>query len=314
MSRVIRSSMAVVLLLSFTGCSEQTLIVPTTEILNTPTAIPSLVEPGSAAAPPSEIPTAVATAAAPTLPADFSPILYGKRYDANTFFILLGGVQGDIWVAPELAAAQLAGIPAAGYDVYPFTRNHFQVRGAAPQFSPPYRIYTVGTETTVAEAGMVAVAQGWPILQRDIQEITADNELYRQVILDWLAAEGVAEPELGALRVLRVDLEGDGVNEIFLSATRLDESQHTTQAGDYSLILMRRTVGNEVLTVPITGEIYSSPEPEITYPRTYSLANFLDLNRDGVLEVIVEIAGWEKAGAIIYQIDEGEIIESLRVE
>jgi len=74
---------------------------------------------------------------------------------------------------------------------------------------------------------------------------------------------------------------------------------------------MRKVVGNDAVTIPIVGDVYHSQEPEITYPLTYSLANFIDLNQDGNLEVVVDIRKWEKFGAIIYQIDGQDVIQSL---
>ena len=54
--------------------------------------------------------------------------------------------------------------------------------------------------------------------------------------------------------------------------------------------------------------------PEITYPRTYSLANFIDLNQDGRLEVIVEIQKWEGFGARVFQIDGEDVLPALSAE
>ncbi|HSL46188.1 MAG TPA: hypothetical protein VK897_22325 [Anaerolineales bacterium] len=280
------------------------------------TTTPSPLPPESTltAASPENIATLAATATAPLMPVDFSPILYGKKFDANTFFILLGGIQGSLWVTPDLAAVQFVHIPTPAYDVYTLAKGKFEVQGYAPEFSPTSKIYSVRTNGSLDEVGMVGVVQGWPVVQRDVQELAADNQLYGQIILDWLTAEGIAEPQLDILHIFRVDIEGDGAEEIFLSATHLDGSQHTTQAGDYSIVLMRKVVGNEALTRPIVGDIYHSAEAEITYPRTYSLANFIDLNKDGILEVIVDVQRWEKAGAIIFQIDGDDVIESLRVE
>jgi hypothetical protein len=248
------------------------------------------------------------------MPMDFSPILYGKKYDANTFFLVLGGLQGEVWLAPDRAALQFEHIPAQQYDVYTFAQNRFQVQGDPPAFSPPYRIYTVATEATVDEGGMVAVARGWQVLQRVVAELDPNNELYRQIVRDWLAAEGVAAPQPATLQIVRADIEGDGVDEIFISATHLDGSQHMTRSGDYSVVLMRKVSGNEVLTLPIVGDVYTSAEEELTYPRSYTLANFIDLNRDGILEVVVDIQRWEGFGAVVYQIDGQSVIESLRAE
>jgi hypothetical protein len=246
--------------------------------------------------------------------ANFSPILYGKKFDANTFFLLLGGVQEGTWVAPDIAAKQFRNIPASQYDIYTFTKGKFQVQGYAPEFSPTSKNYSLRTDVTLNEVGMIGVGQGWDILQGDVQVLSPDNEIYRQDVLDWLRAEGISAPEIGTLHIYRVDIESDGVDEIFLSAAHLDESQHTTKAGDYSVVLMRKVAGNNAVTRPIVADIYDSQEAEITYPRTYSLANFIDLNQDGVLEVVVDVQRWEGVGARVYQINGQDILEVLKVE
>jgi hypothetical protein len=80
------------------------------------------------------------------------------------------------------------------------------------------------------------------------------------------------------------------------------------------MILMRKVVGNDAVTLPIVADVYHSRELEMTFPRTYSLANFIDLNQDGVLEVVVDIRGWEMFGAIVFQIDGDDVIQTLRAE
>ena len=74
--------------------------------------------------------------------------------------------------------------------------------------------------------------------------------------------------------------------------------------------------GNEAVTRLIVGDLYRSQELEITftYPRTYSLANFIDLNQDGRLEVVVEIQKWEGFGARVFQIDGEDVLPALSAE
>ena len=152
---------------------------------------------------------------------------------------------------------------------------------------------------------------GWTITKRAVSELSADGHFYQQAVIDWLNAEGISAPQLDDLHVFRVDIEGDGVDEIFISASHLDESQHTTKAGDYSVVLMRKVTGNDAVTVPIVGDVYHSQELEITYPTTYSLINFIDLNQDGVLEVIVDTQKWENIGARIYQVNGQDVLQVL---
>lgn len=276
------------------------------------TALPTFT-PGpsdTATTPVAEIYSLPTTAVEPMMPSNFSPILYGKKYDANMFFFLLGGIQGDTWLTPDQAAAQFGG--EWDYDVYTFANRNFSVRGHAPEFSPTSRSYFIGTDANFNEFGMVGVLHGWPVRQGSAQELSADNETYEQVVLDWLKSEGISSPEIGTLHIFRVDLEADGVDEIFISATHLDESQHITRSGDYSMVLMRKVVGNEAVTVRLVADVYRSQQEEITYPSTYSIGNFIDLNQDGVLEVIVDFQRWEGAGARVYQIEGQNAVERLR--
>lgn len=245
---------------------------------------------------------------------DFSHVLYGGKVYETTFFLLLGGVSRDAWLPPDESVARYAG--EATYSLHSMTQEYkYFLWGKSPEFSPTCQTYSVSSEADPDESGFVTVLDGWDITKREVTELSADGELYRQSVTDWLASEGVDAPQVGSLQIFRVDIEGDGTDEVFISANHFrEETGHMTEAGDYSVILMRRVVGNDVITLGIVQDVYSSQGPELTFPRTYSLANFIDLNQDGVLEVVVEIRGWEKFGAIVFQIDGQDVIQTLRAE
>lgn len=292
----------------YAGGTERAFSSPTPWVAGTQTAL-AVASP--TALPPLPAPTF--TPPAMEKPADFSPVLYGKKYDANTFFLLLGGVSRDAWLAPEVSMMRFAG--EATYSLHTLQQGYkYFFWGKTPDPSPTCNSFTIGTDINVDETGMVAVLDGWDVTKRTATELSAESEFYRQVVIDWLAAMGVASPQPENLQIFRVDIEGDGTDEVFISATHLDDSQHTTKAGDYSIILMRKVVGNNVVTKFVTGDQYNSQQMEMTFPRTFSLANFMDLNQDGVLEVVVDIRGWEKFGAIVVQIDGQDVIKRLGAE
>lgn len=246
-------------------------------------------------------------------PTDFSPVLYGGKFYQTTFFLLLGGVNRETWLSPDVSVARFSG--EVTYSLHTLTQeSKYFVWGKVAEFSPICKTYSVSTDAALEETGFVGVVDGWEIIKRPVTELSADTQLYRQVVIDWLSAEGISAPQVDAIVVYRVDIEGDGTDEVFINATHLDGSQHTTKAGDYSMILMRQVVGNEVVTKLVVGDMYHSQDPEITYPRTYSLANFIDLDQDGSLEVIVDIQKWEGFGARVFQIDTEDVIQTLGAE
>jgi hypothetical protein len=277
-----------------------TLALPTFEfpsyptITSSPTPLVSL--------PPTTTPTAA------VMPSGFSPVLLGKKYDADTFFTLLGGVQGGKWLTADQAAAQIGG--ASDYDVYILSKGMYQVYGYAPVKSQPYPDYYLSTDATLDETGMIGVVHGWSARQGNVEELDSADEIYRQVILDWLSQAGVADPQIGTMQIYRVDLEDDGTDEIFISATRV-ESQHTTAVGDHSIILMRKVNGNEAVTIPVLVDMYASVKPGNPFPCTYTIGNFIDLNQDGVLEVVAEYQRWEGFGAAVYQVNGQNVSEVL---
>lgn len=325
--RVKTSFLLLVLESSLIACSQTPIasvstatLTPTVTTTIRPTPTPGVggIETALAAyTPPSPNPSRLPTLSFPPTmepPADFSPVLYGRQLDQLTTFLLLGGVGRETWLAPDISVARF---PSAGtYSLHTFTQEaKYFIAGSAPAFSPTCNGYIVGASTTTEEsASFVGTLDGWAVTKRPVSELLDEEGFYRKQVVEWLRGEGISAPEVDSLRIYRVDIEGDGTDEVFISAIHLDDSQHTTRAGDYSIVLLRQVVGNEVVTKLVVGDVYRSQEQEITFPRTYSFANFIDLNQDGRLEVVVDVQKWEGIGARVYQIDGDDIIQTLSAE
>jgi hypothetical protein len=162
---------------------------------------------------------------------------------------------------------------------------------------------------------MVGVASGWTLRTRTATELSSDNPSYVQALKDWFQAQGTLPAEIHLTHILQTDIEGDGIDEILLSASYFkDPSGHLTATGDYSIVLMRKAIGNQVITIPLVKDYYVSNVSggELSYPNTYRVLDTLDLNQDGTLEVIVGVTRWEGLGALIYQVDGQNIQEVLR--
>jgi hypothetical protein len=247
------------------------------------------------------------TGATPTpvnWPRDFSHVLYAGKFYQTTFFLLLGGVNIEAWLPPDESLRRYAG--EATYSLHTLTQEYkYLVWGKVPELSRVCQAYSVRTEANLDDTGFVAVMDGWNITQRAVTELSPDVQPYRQAALDWLKAEGLPATEINQFQIQRVDLEGDGVDEVFISATRYNELERITKTGDHSVILMRKVQGNEVVTTLIAGEVYRGPETATLLHDTYSIANFIDLNQDGVLEVVVDIRRWEGFGANAYPLTGG---------
>jgi hypothetical protein len=285
---------------------------PTPYVAGTQTAeaIPSLTTPEDTLTPLPTVSFPTVTPAVVFSPAPegtFSPVFYGSGS-----FLLLGGFKTDRgWLSGADASSYVD--PEGGYDF--FGRNGpIQVPGSPLEFSLTCRNYFMHSSVVMSEA-MVGVASGWVTQRRATTDLSMDDPTYVQAVTEWFQSQGNSPAEIHITRILQADIEGDGVNEILLSASYFqDTSGHMTRTGDYSVVLMRKVTGNDVVTIPLVKDYYVSsvPELELSYPKTYTLAQALDLNRDGTLEVIVHVSRWEGGGAIVYRLDGQNVREVMR--
>ena len=149
-----------------------------------------------------------------------------------------------------------------------------------------------------------------------------------EAVRDFLKVRGIADPKVRITRILRTDLEGDGEEEVLISATNYfandksndsstapfpEASIYAPQRGTYSIVILRRVVDGNVQTKLVAGEVYAKPDQSVA-PNVYNLAAVLDLNGDGKLEVIVHSFYYERGQASIYRCEPDKIEAVLSVE
>lgn len=267
--------------------------------------IPFPTRPAVSAEPPTpaELPTLAGTLAPTFMPGSaFSPILFRLKGDPGSSFVLLGGTQPGVWISPESAAGQMT-----QHQFFDFYGPHGKAGRAggdllAGQTPPRCAGYSVKTDLAGSIDNLIGVTEGWPVISRPEKEFPVNTLVYRQAVSDWLAGQGLDHPVVQISRIVRVDLEGDGADEVFIVASHFkDQSGHLAEDGDYSLVLMRK-VTTSVITSPLVADLYHSKDPVQVFPKTYELIKTMDLNRDGKLEVIVVAHFWEGFGAQVYEI------------
>jgi hypothetical protein len=279
-----------------------------------PTPVPAenLTLPAQTTEMPVESPTPLPAA---TLSAeDFTPILYRNFLSRYYEFQVIGGAQAGNWLPASAIAEQIEFEQA--FDVY--APSGFAGVGKAKDYSIPLvnprcgEAY-IGTDFSLDTPYLVGVKQGWQVGYRAWRAIPVDTPVYYGAVADWLRSQGFGLPAVQINRIVLVDLENDGVDEVFINAAYFkDASGHMAEQGDYSIILMRKLVGAEVVTVPVVAELYTNPTADQVFPYTYSLVNLLDLNQDGILDLVVEADRWEVNGALIYQVAGTKVVEVLR--
>ncbi|MBK9604115.1 MAG: hypothetical protein IPO36_20120 [Anaerolineales bacterium] len=250
---------------------------------------------------------------APLPAGSFSPILYREYVDRFYSFKILGGVRDGAWITDDDVVQQIRyDQPYAVYSSRGFTAS--AAISNIDSVEPPYcGSYYVGSDLTDDSSVLFGFVQGWQVTTRPVEDIAADSPVYQKAVADWLIAQGMAQPEVDITRILRTDIEGDGTDEVFISASHFASTvMPVTAGGDYSIVLMRKVNGSEVVTTPLVADVYLSAQPEATYPYTYVLNDFLDLNQDANLEVLIKVTRWEGMGVMVYEVKDGSIVQAIK--
>ena len=153
---------------------------------------------------------------------------------------------------------------------------------------------------------VIAIGGEWNALPRVPKIDPTDQRAYRDVVASFLRAKGIRKPEVRITQVLRVDLEGDGAEEVLISATRVgpNEIYFPPKVGAYSTVIVRKLVRGRARTVELEGSYGIAPPAEDAWPSTeiVKVGFVLDLNGDGVMEVLVHYEYYEGEGFAAYAV------------
>jgi hypothetical protein len=222
---------------------------------------------------------------------------------------LLGGSQNGRWIDAATTARQLRG--AERYRLYT-TAGQIGSATATVAASEDICADTYFAKVTPKPQAAEFAAFGGTSnpLPRKLRLHSPTMAVYRQAVAELLRARGIANPDVRITKIVRVDLEGDGVDEVVLSASRVDQALPSIKAGDYSLVVLRKIVNGKVQTIPLAEEYHLKPA-EFGAPNIYSIPAIADFNGDGKMEILVNWNYYEGSGAELYAVQGNRVSQVL---
>lgn len=139
--------------------------------------------------------------------------------------------------------------------------------------------------------------------------ISPDDDTCRKIARDFLKGRGIKGKDLRDMfvsQIVKVDLEGDGVDEVFISVQSsenyLSDFWSKESGALYSYLLMRKLVNGKPQIFVLYGEQFRE-SGDADFTMLFKVAGFWDLDRDGVLEIVVSGEYYEGFGLGIYSFD-----------
>jgi len=161
---------------------------------------------------------------------------------------------------------------------------------------------------------MVAVGGPWNAMPRAVKIGSTESQVYKEAAAEILRSKGIENPKVNLTQVLQVDLDGDGVEEVLVSATNYAKfgsgggMSPDSRAGDYSLVFLRKVVQGKVVTRIIKGEYYPTAK-KFNGPAEHRVIGVLDLNGDGILEIVLSGRYYEGNWVDAYRVEGSQIIK-----
>jgi FG-GAP repeat len=233
---------------------------------------------------------------------------------------LFGAVSDEKWIKAD-ETAKLIGDKTT-YRVYGLTRALGEAKAGKPkQEGGPCEETLVVSLSPKPEEGVIAIAAPWNALPRKPKVIDPTQKAYIDAVRDFLKTKGIDHPKVKIDNILRVDLDGDGEEDVLISATNYfqadDRVPMRSPAGSYSIVLLRRVVAGKVETQLVEGEFhpkaYIRKEDSFDAPNAYKVIATLDLDGDGKMEVVVAANYYEGESITIYHCDPKKIEALLSV-
>lgn len=217
---------------------------------------------------------------------------------------LLGGVENGKFIDAKTTAAKLKGDET--YTLFAFAgREEAKVKLTKPENSQDVceDFYHISVKDEGEPFLGIGLGEGykWNPIPRAPKPVNLNDATYKKAVTDVLRLKGITKTTIKLTQAYRIDLEGDGVEEVLISATFYKGGLTAGAArNDYSFILLRKIIGGKVQNIVVAGD-FITKKIEFGAPNEYEISSIADLNGDGKMEMILHSAYYEGSSSWVVE-------------
>ncbi len=292
-----RTALAAALLFAAAACSPAEVVDSSTSTSSTTTSTTSTTLPPTTTTPPPTTTTTVPPSTTTT-----EPGISGNWADQPLIVTAWGAVG---WWAGSGWVGSFGSLPISGgedYQVVSVSGSGIVSGGSQIETCEP--LNNLGVELSEPEKlgewpgpFGVAVSAGWDV-QPHLVEAFTDDGTYAGHARDLLSARGLTVASPVITQLFRLDLEGDGVNEVLVVAEDMPENFFEVTEDNYSIAFLRKVVDGEVQTAIFGASV--SPESG-EQANTFSIGGVGDLSGDGKMEIVISGTYYEGAWIEVWE-------------
>lgn len=224
-----------------------------------------------------------------------SPIIFNN--------ILLGGYHEGKWSTPSDVFGILS--QKEIYKIY--SLNSFIGEAAATEYlidKENTDLVHIDVKPKEDISEYTAISCDWDALPRTPIKQSNESEVYEEYVKQILQDNGLTDDiPINIKQNIRVDFEGDGIDEVIIMAENVSPLTGYLKNNDYSFLVVRKLINNVVENIYIAKDIVQTDNDFIeSIALTYTVKSIIDTNGDGIMELLVEIAYYEGVSYELYEI------------
>lgn len=137
-------------------------------------------------------------------------------------------------------------------------------------------------------------------------QLDPSAQVYQDYMAEILADHGLENEPVHIREIVRTDLEGDGVDEVLMIASNIGSPNRLK--GQYSIVVLRKIIDGKVESIFLVKDIKDSlpydSENRLLYD--YGLREIVDLDHDGIYELLITETYYEGQYYLVYKFVNGE--------